>query len=74
MFLCKHFCDRTVAWMGWDGVGRSKVEVMVSGLWEKSVAALMVEECGVKKTFVTVFAKKTLQENTKKTQRGMVRK
>ena len=47
----------------------------MSGLWEKSVAQLLAEECGVDKGFVEVVAKKALAEKTKKKKgKGAIRK
>ena len=47
---------------------------MISGLWEKSAASLVVEECDVQEAFIEVCAKKALSEKTKKKRGGVVRK
>ena len=45
---------------------------MISGLWEKSAASLVVEECDVQEAFIEVCAKKALSEKTKKKSVGFL--
>jgi hypothetical protein len=74
-----HFCVAASSLLcsGTFGVraGAPKIEVAISGLWDKSVVPLLVGECNVRKEFIEVFAKKSLAEKaTKKKRGGMVRK